>query len=156
MLDWTWFSEWSYWHWLILGAALLLLELFGTAGLLLWTGIAALLTAVMVYLFAPDIYGQWGLFALFSVVTTWCWFRLNKRSKPAGDAMVLNQRTQRCIGAQTTLLEDVQLGQSRVRIDDTVWQVLVSEPLKAGTAVKVVAAEGTLLIVKALTRHPAE
>jgi membrane protein implicated in regulation of membrane protease activity len=64
---------------------------------------------------------------------------------------VLNQRTQRCIGAQTTLLEDVQLGQSRVRLDDTVWQVLCNEPLKAGTAVKVVAAEGTLLIVEAKT-----
>ena len=151
MLDWIGFTEWNYWHWLILGAALLLLELFGTAGLLLWTGIAALLTAVMVYLFALDIYGQWSLFALFSIATTWYWFRLNQRDKPAVNAAVLNQRTQRCIGAQTTLLEDVQLGQSRVRLDDTVWQVLCNEPLKAGTAVKVVSAEGTLLIVEAQT-----
>jgi len=151
MLDWIGFTEWNYWHWLILGAALLLLELFGTAGLLLWTGIAALLTAVMVYLFALDIYGQWSLFAIFSIATTWYWFRLNQRDKPTVGKEVLNQRTQRCIGAQTTLLEDVQLGQSRVRLDDTVWQVLCNEPLKAGTAVKVVAAEGTLLIVKAKT-----
>ncbi len=151
MLDWIGFTEWNYWHWLILGAALLLLELFGTAGLLLWTGIAALLTAVMVYLFALDIYAQWGLFAIFSIATTWYWFRLNQRDKPAAGKEVLNQRTQRCIGAQTTLLEDVQLGQSRVRLDDTVWQVLCNEPLKAGTAVKVVAAEGTLLIVEAKT-----
>jgi membrane protein implicated in regulation of membrane protease activity len=162
MLDWVGFTEWNYWHWLILGAALLLLELFGTAGLLLWTGIAALLTAVMVYLFALDIYAQWGLFALdiyaqwglfaiFSIATTWYWLRLNQRDKPAAGSVVLNQRTQRCIGAQTTLLEDVQLGQSRVRLDDTVWQVLCNEPLKAGTAVKVVAAEGTLLIVEAKT-----
>ena len=151
MLDWIGFTEWNYWHWLILGAALLLLELFGTAGLLLWTGIAALLTAVMVYLFALDIYGQWALFAVFSIATTWYWFRLNQRDKPAAGKEVLNQRTQRCIGAQTTLLEDVQLGQSRVRLDDTVWQVLCDEPLKAGTAVKVISAEGTLLIVEAKT-----
>lgn len=149
MLDWIGFTEWNYWHWLILGAALLLLELFGTAGLLLWTGIAALLTAIIVYLFALDIYAQWGLFAILSIATTWYWFRLNQRDKPAASATVLNQRTQRCIGAQTTLLEDVQLGQSRVRLDDTVWQVLCNEPLKAGTAVKVISVEGTLLIVEA-------
>ena len=79
MHDWIWLSEWSYWHWLILGSILLLLELFGTAGLLLWTGIAALLTAVIVFLAEPGIYTQWSLFAIFSIITTWCWFRLTSR-----------------------------------------------------------------------------
>ena len=153
MLDLIWFTEWNYWHWLILGAALLLLELFGTAGLLLWTGIAALLTAVMVYLFTLDIYGQWGLFAIFSIATTWYWFRLNQRDKPAVSATVLNQRTQRCIGAQTTLLEDVQLGQSRVRIEDTVWVVVTDEALKAGDTVKVISAEGTTLRGKSSSKN---
>lgn len=37
MQSWAWLSEWNYWHWMILGTSLLLLELFGTAGLLLWT-----------------------------------------------------------------------------------------------------------------------
>lgn len=153
MHDWIWLSEWSYWHWLILGSVLLLLELFGTAGLLLWTGIAALLTAVIVFLAEPGIYTQWSLFAIFSIITTWFWFRLNKQDKPSTEVKMLNQRTQRCVGVQTTLLDDVQLGKSRVRIEDTVWVVLSSEALLAGTAVKVVAAEGTTLIVKPLPVH---
>jgi inner membrane protein len=147
MLDWTLFSEWSYWHWLIFSAALLLLELFGTAGLLLWTGIAALLTALMVYLFNLSVYGQWGTFALFSIITTWCWFRISKLSQPT-ETPVLNQRIQRCIGAQTTLLEDVKLGKSRVRIDDTVWVVSINEPAQTGTVVHITAADGTLLIAE--------
>ncbi|WP_321409045.1 NfeD family protein [Tolumonas auensis] len=155
MHSWAWLSlsDWSYWHWLILGAVLLLLELFGTAGLLLWTGISALLTALMVFVFEPGLFAQWSLFAVFSIATTWFWFRLNKQDKPATEVKTLNQRTTRCIGAQTTLLEDVKLGKSRVRIEDTVWGVLSSETLPAGTAVKVVAAEGTTLIVKALPVH---
>ena len=153
MHDWIWLSEWSYWHWLILGSVLLLLELFGTAGLLLWTGIAALLTAVIVFLVEPGIYTQWSLFALFSIITTWFWFRFNKQDKPSTEVKMLNQRTQRCIGVQTNLLDDVLLGKSRVRIEDTVWVVLSSETLPAGTPVKVVATEGTTLIVKPLSVH---
>jgi membrane protein implicated in regulation of membrane protease activity len=151
MLDWMGLTEWSYWHWLILGAALLLLELFGTAGLFLWTGIAALLTGLMVYLFSLGFYGQWCLFAAFSVATTLYWFRLNQKKQPTTGTPILNQRTQRCIGAQTTLLDDVQLGQSRIRLDDTVWQVVCHAPLKAGTAVTVVDANGTQLIVEIKT-----
>ncbi len=130
---------------------LLLLELFGTAGLLLWTGISALLTALMVFVFEPGLFAQWSLFAVFSIVTTWFWFRLNKQDKPAAEVKTLNQRTTRCIGAQTTLLEDVKLGKSRVRLEDTVWVVLSNEALPAGTAVKIIAAEGTYLVVKPLT-----
>ncbi|NCB55916.1 MAG: NfeD family protein [Gammaproteobacteria bacterium] len=152
MHSWAWLSlsDWSYWHWLILGAVLLLLELFGTAGLLLWTGISALLTALMVFVFEPGLFAQWSLFAVFSIVTTWFWFRLNKQDKPVAEVKVLNQRTQRCVGAHTTLLEDVKLGRSRVRIEDTVWVAQTNEALKAGDEVKVVAAEGTSLLVKSI------
>ncbi len=153
MLDWTWFIEWNYWHWLILGAALLLLELFGTAGLLLWTGIAALLTALVVFMTEPGIYGQWELFALFSIGTTLGWFRLNKRNKPTADVTVLNRRTLRCIGTHTTLLDDVKLGKSRVRIEDTVWVISSDEELKAGDAVKIVSADGTTLRVKSSAKN---
>ena len=108
MLDWIGFTEWNYWHWLILGAALLLLELFGTAGLLLWTGIAALLTAVMVYLFALDIYGQWGLFAVFSIATTWYWFRLNQRDNPRDYQQDSRQRNNLQDNQRDSLLENRQ------------------------------------------------
>ena len=153
MQSWAWLSEWNYWHWMILGTSLLLLELFGTAGLLLWTGIAALLTALLVFLTEPGIYGQWGWFALFSVGTTLSWFRLTKRHKPDAEVAVLNQRTQRCIGVHTTLLEDVTLGKSRVRIEDTVWVISCDEELKAGDAVKVISADGTTLRVKSSVKN---
>lgn len=146
----AWLSDWNYWHWMILGTALLLLELFGTAGVLLWTGIAAWLTAMCVFVLIPSVYTQWNLFAVFSIITTWCWFRFTKGKKKTTEGASLNQRTQRCIGAQTTLLEDVRLGKSRVRLDDTFWVVLSTEPLKAGDSVKIIAVDGTHLIVKSL------
>ena len=112
--------------------------------------ISALLTALMVFVFEPGLFAQWSLFAVFSIITTWFWFRLNKQDKPVAEVKVLNQRTQRCVGAHTTLLEDVKLGRSRVRIEDTVWVAQTNEALKAGDEVKVVAAEGTSLLVKSI------
>jgi len=45
-------------------------------------------------------------------------------------------------------LEDVKLGKSRVRIDDTVWVVAVNVSATAGTVVHITAADGTLLMAE--------
>lgn len=151
MMLWNWLSDWGALHWLILGVILLILEISGTAGLLLWSGLSALLTGVIVWFIAPSLFGQWVLFAILSALTTYGWFKFNRRQDQTSDpAPVLNQRMQRCLGAETVLIEDVAQGKSRVRLDDTYWPVITHDVMKAGTPVVVVATEGTYLIVKPL------
>lgn len=148
MLIWDWLANWSELHWLILGVLLLILEISGTAGLLLWSGLSALMTGGLVWLFHPSLFVQWVIFAILSMLTTYLWFKFDRKQDQAKDpAPVLNQRMQRCLGAETVLIEDVAQGKSRVRLDDTYWPVIAHQPMKAGTSVIVTATEGTYLIV---------
>ena len=144
-----WLMNWTPLHWLILGAILLILEVFGTAGLLLWTGIAAFLTAGLTWLFNLGFYSQGATFALFSILTTNWWYVLYRRKNPVTQKHAdLNQRLARCIGAEAVLLDDVVAGQSRVRIDDTLWRVRCSFAAKAGETVSIASVESGLLIAK--------
>lgn len=145
-----WLHTWTYWHWGLLGVILLLLEVLGTAGLLLWTGIAALLTGILTWILPLDITTQWVLFAFLAAVTTLIWHRLNRRSHQKEPDTYLNQRMSRCIGQQTILVDAIIQGRGRVRLDDTYWMVRADGDLPQGTPVRIVAAEGTVLVVEAI------
>jgi membrane protein implicated in regulation of membrane protease activity len=146
----SWLLTWTFWHWGLLGVILLLLEVLGTAGLLLWTGIAALITGVLTWLLPLNLTTQWCLFAVLSAITTWIWHRLNRRSHQTETETYLNQRMSRCIGQQTQLIDAIVQGRGRVRLDDTYWTVRADEDLPKGTLVRIIAAEGTILVVTAM------
>lgn len=142
-----WLMSWNAMHWFILGAILLILEITGTAGLLLWTGIAAFLTGSCTGLMSWGFYTQGVAFALFSILTTSWWYVLYRRRQMAHPhPSALNQRIHRCIGSETALLDDVAASYSRVKIDDTVWRTRCNFEAPAGTLVRITAVEGSTLI----------
>jgi len=53
-MDAAWFNEVSYWHWWVLGAILLMLEIFVPGAFLLWLGFAAGLVGLLL-LVLPDL-----------------------------------------------------------------------------------------------------
>jgi inner membrane protein len=69
----------AYWHWLILGMALLIAEMFIGSMAVLWFGLGALAIAAFVF-FAPGMEPVWQLFiwALLSGLLTFLWFRYFK------------------------------------------------------------------------------
>lgn len=69
----------AYWHWLILGMALLIAEMFIGSMAVLWFGLGALAIAAFVF-FVPDIELTWQLFiwALLSGFLTFGWFKYFK------------------------------------------------------------------------------
>ncbi|QFI54022.1 NfeD family protein [Aeromonas simiae] len=144
-----WLTTLSHWHWLGLGCLLLVIEVSTSVGLLLWTGIAALEVGLLLLLFPFGWQGQWLLFALQATLTTWLWWRWQHRrdQAPHDAASGLNQRLQGYMGREVILLDAVAQGQSRVRLDDTVWSVICDEPLPAGSTVKVVGADSHRLKV---------
>lgn len=64
-------EQMNFWHWIALGLVLLLLELLGTAGYLLWLGISAVLVGVLLIMLPVSWPLQWVSFAVFALFTTW-------------------------------------------------------------------------------------
>lgn len=136
------------WFWLCLGGLLLIGELLGTAGYLLWSGIAAVLVGVITWVL-PFIGWEWQgiLFAIFTVVSTVLWRNwLRNRQKNKADNV--NQISHQLIGVKGRLLSDTEEGFSRVRLADGSWRVYSDTPLSANTEVVVIAVDGITLQVK--------
>lgn len=137
--------------WLSLGGLLLAAEMLGGNGYLLWSGIAAVITGLVVWLLPVGWEGQGVLFAVLTLVAAWLWWRwLNKRvseQKPA-DAH-LNQRGQQIVGRRFTLDTTLVNGRGHMRVGDSSWPVVADEDLAAGTQVEVMAVEGITLRVRA-------
>lgn len=139
----------SYWDWLALGTILLILEIFGTGGYLLWLGIAAALTGA-IYFLVPDLSWIWQflLFAVLAIATTFYWWRRQRRALNQSDAAsTLNQRGKELIGRTFTLHEAISSGRGKIRVGDTLW--LVTGPdLPSGARVKIVGQDGVLMTVQ--------
>lgn len=137
--------------WLSLGGLLLAAEMLGGNGYLLWSGVAAVMTGLLVWLLPFGWEWQGALFAVLTLVAAWLWWRwLNRqvRSQKPADA-ALNQRGQQLVGKRYTLDDTLINGRGHVRIGDSSWPIIADEDLIAGTRVEVIAVEGIRLRVKA-------
>lgn len=147
----VWLANWDHWDWMAMGLLLLLLELLGTAGFLLWIGLSAFVVGLLLWLIPFGWQVQWLLFSLLASLSTWLWWRYQHRRDTRDDAArTLNQRMARYLGRETSLLAPVENGLSRVRLDDTVWPVRCAQPLPAGSRVRVMSADSIYLTVEAV------
>ncbi|MEM0550371.1 MULTISPECIES: NfeD family protein [Aeromonas] len=144
------FEGLTHWHWLGLGFILLAIEVLGSVGFLLWTGIAALEVGLLLLIWPFGWQAQLLLFAVQSLLTTWAWWRWQHQHDNSGHdaACTINERMKGYAGRQLVLLDNVDQGVSRVRLDDTVWMVRCNEPLSAGDKIIVVGADSHILLVE--------
>ena len=112
------------WTWMIVGVALLALEIAAPGAFFLWFGLAAIAVGVLSLFVAVPWQAQLLIF------------------------VGLNQRGQRLVGTIVVLSEPIVDGKGRVRIDDTTWRV-IGPNMVSGTRVRVVHADGALLTVRA-------
>ena len=147
------FEGLTHWHWLGLGFVLLAIEVLGSVGFLLWTGIAALEVGLLLLVWPFGWQAQLLLFALQSLLTTWVWWRWqHNRDRSGNDAAApINERMQSYLGRELTLIDEVVQGTSRVHLDDTVWTGRSSQQLPAGTQVRVGGADSHILLVAPLS-----
>lgn len=139
----------SYWNWLAFGTLLLILEVFGAGGYLLWIGLAAASVGLLTFIF-PELPWAWQyiLFSLLSILTAVFWWQRQRSSAKPSDQPGLNQRGSEFLGRQFVLHEAIQDGRGKIKAGDSVW--LVSGPeLPAGSAVKVIGQDGVILKVEA-------
>jgi membrane protein implicated in regulation of membrane protease activity len=138
----------DYWHWLILGGVLLLVEVAAAGFFFLWLAIAAVITGLVLLLFPGlDWQYQLMLFSGLSVISIAA-FRRYQRSNPVTtDQPTLNRRGEQYIGRSFTLEQPIINNIGVIRVDDSTWRISGAD-LPAGATIKVVAADGVLLKVE--------
>jgi membrane protein implicated in regulation of membrane protease activity len=139
-----------YQLWLIIGGVLLAAELLGTAGYALWSGVSAVIVALIAYLFPMSWQLQWITFAVLGIIVAILWWKWSQsRTHKIKSANLLNRPYLSLIGTQCTLIEPIQNGYGRVKLADGSWRVKSDSELPVGAIVIVEAVEGNTLVVKA-------
>ncbi len=133
--------------WLALAGILLAAEMLGTSGYLLWSGVAALLVALLVWLVPLPWEWQGVSFALLTVLAALWWTRWLKYRGSNDTTPRVNQRSQEMVGKVLVLDSALVNGIGHVRIADGNWRVQADDDLPAGTRVTVIAIEGITLRV---------
>ncbi len=149
----TFLSGLAFWHWFVLGIALILIELaMPMAMLLIWPGIAAMMVGVMLT-FVPNltpIY-QVGIWLVASFAFTLEWIKYCQ-DHPARPVATRRRHTglpgEEYIGQQFTLQKPVIYGRGEIVIDDKTYPVLAIDDYPAGTLVKIVRVEVSALRIQ--------
>lgn len=138
----------SFWDWLALGTVLLILEVFGAGGYLLWIGVAAAAVGILTYILPGMSWElQFLLFAVLSVLTAVYWWRRQRVVIRQSDQPGLNMRGQELIGRTFTVHDAITAGRGKIKVNDGVWMV-IGPDAPAGSLVRVVSQDGAILKVE--------
>jgi len=142
------FEQFLYWHWIVFGLGLVMLEMLLPGFVLIWFGAGAILVGGLLYIF-PGLGWEWQffIFSIFSVMSLFGWRYWSKNNEIDNpESGVLNQRGKALIGRETLLIEPIVNGVGRIQVDDTFWRVN-GEDLENGKLVRVVDVDGATLKV---------
>jgi membrane protein implicated in regulation of membrane protease activity len=138
----------EWWHWAVTGIVLILAELAVPAFVLIWFGLGALLVALLVALVAIGVTAQLTAWLIISVLLVLLWF---KAFRPEIHKTRIGMSEPAMIGEVGLLTQPVApFGRGEVRfqkplLGTDVWPCIADEEIAAGTRVKVIAVEGSLL-----------
>ena len=142
------FSTLLFWHWWLLGLVLVVIEMVAPGFFLLWIGLAAGVTGLVLFI-VPGMGWQvqfvlFGVLALASVAAA----RYYVRRNPIGtEDATLNRRGAQYIGHVFNLDEAIVNGVGKVKVGDGWWRAQGPD-LPAGSRVKVVGVDGNMLKVE--------
>jgi len=143
--------ELLWWHWVVLGVVLTLLELAVPAFFLVWFGVGAIIVGIVVLIF-PQLAFAWQVLVWIacSVAFIWLWFKV---FKPGAYKTRAGMSKGAVIGEIGLVIRDIrpfEKGQIRFQkpvLGDEVWESIADEEIKAGERVKVLEVEGNILKV---------
>lgn len=140
------------WKWILLGVALLVLELFTGSLFLLWPAIAAIVVGLV--LSVVPLGWEMQLF-LFAILTTagliWGEKYLRPRLDNDRAADGLNARGETMIGQTVRAIGDFDMGRGRVKVGDTEWAAKMPEGnAAAGDQLRIIEVSGASVTVEPL------
>jgi hypothetical protein len=136
------------WNWMILAAVLFVLELTAPGIFLMWFGVAAAATALIVFRY--DVAWQWQLiwFCGLSLASVLLAAKYLRKHPLESDRPLLNERAVQLVGQSFDLIDPIVNGRGSIKTGDTIWRVQGPE-LPKGARINGVGADGTLLKVVA-------
>lgn len=146
----TLFSDLSYWHWFVLAAVLIGLELLAPGYVFLWIAVAAGITGILKLLVPIGWELQLILFGVISIITVIYAKKFIKKYAKETDQPTLNRRGEKHIGNTYQLEQAIENGSGKVKVGDTMWRV-EGENMPVGTKVKVVDVNGASFVVEQIS-----
>ena len=140
----------EWWHWAVAGIILILAELAVPAFVLVWFGLGALVVAMLVAIADVGVTTQLAAWLVTSVFLVFIWFKV---FRPESHKTRIGMSEPAMIGEVGLLARDVapfEKGEVRFQkplLGTDTWPCIADEEIPAGTRVKVVAVEGSLLKV---------
>lgn len=140
-----------WWHWVVLGIALMLLELAVPAFFVIWFGAGALIVG-LILLAAPTLTFAWQIviWSACSLVLIWLWFRVFKPGMHKTRAGMSRGALVGEIGLVTRDIRPFEKGQIRFQkpiLGDDLWEALAEAEIRTGERVRVLDVEGNTLKV---------
>ncbi|MCK1790204.1 NfeD family protein [Pseudomonas violetae] len=145
---WAFLQNLSFWDWLAVGTLLLILEVFGAGGYLLWIGMAAAAVGVLTFLLPGMSWElQFLLFGLLSIAMALYWWRRQRSAVRQSDEPNLNLRGQELIGKTFVVHEAIVDGRGKIKVADGVWMARGPDAAP-GSRVRVTGQQGAILLVE--------
>jgi membrane protein implicated in regulation of membrane protease activity len=141
----------EWWHWMVLGVGLIVLELIIPAFFVIWFGLGALIVGVALGVIpVMSIEAQIGVWIVASLVFVICWFKIFKAQGHRTRAGLSQGQFTGEVGLTIQPLKPYQKGQIRFQkpiLGSDVWEAISDEEIIVGARVNVLAVEGNILRV---------
>lgn len=144
-----------WWHWAILGLALIVTELVVPAFVMVWFGLGAMIVALLLAILGDGLSwtGQLACWLVSSTALTAMWFKVFKPGQMKSRAGASNPDVIGEIGLLSRAVAPFERGEVRFQkpiLGGDVWPCIADTAIASGSRVKVVAIEGSLLKVAAI------
>ena len=125
-----------HWIWIGFGILLCAMEMIAAGVFLLWFGLAAIATGILL-VFIP-MSSTWSLvvFAILSVGSVLIGRKIYGARTTEDDQPFLNRRAEAMIGKTYILAQPIKGGEGAIKVNDTSWRINGPD-MPAGTRVKV-------------------
>jgi membrane protein implicated in regulation of membrane protease activity len=135
--------------WLAIGLALAVAEMAIPGVFLIWMAGAALITGLVSWVVPIELPLQIVIFAGLSILAVFLGRRYLARHPVVSADPLMNRRADRAIGESVVVTEAIVGGAGRVRLADGEW-LARGEDAAPGTRLKVIAVEGSVLLVSSM------
>ncbi|WP_321394253.1 NfeD family protein [Emcibacter sp.] len=144
----------NHWLWFVTALALIGFEVAMPGVVFLWLAIASAIVGLIV-LMAPDLAWemQFVIFSVLAVVSVFAGRSYLKKHPLETEDTTLNRRGAQYLGHNYTLVSDMENGEGKIKIGDTLWKVSGEFDGKVGDIVQVTGSSGVILTVTEKKKH---
>ncbi|MCC3862489.1 NfeD family protein [Pseudemcibacter aquimaris] len=139
----------NHWFWFILSLCLFALEMAVPGVIFMWLAFAGIIVGGVV-LIDPSMGWemQFIIFSVLGIISVYAGRTYLRKNPIESEDDKLNDRGARYIGNRYNLERPMENGEGKVRIGDSLWLVRGDFTADVGTSVKVVGADGVVLLVE--------